>query len=572
MGTACTRIVERVAAATGQIEQANVEFSSLSDVKGGGVLFALPALLLNGLLKYTSKFFKLPIGFYGLNHIFLLLGFLALARVKSIEKLRYESPGEWGKILGLDRIPEVKTLREKISHLSQEKKVAQWGDVLAKNWMEQEPDSAGVLYIDGHVRTYYGSQTKLPRRYVSRQKLALRGVTDYWVNDGIGRPFFKISSPFTTGLQDMLEKDIVPRLCRDVPGQPTKQDLKKDQYLPRFVLIFDREGYSPDFFLRMWKLRIACQTYHKYPTENWPEEEFGDYEVKMPHGEVIKMTLAERGYFMGSKIWVREIRKKGESGHQTSVLSTDYCGELTSIAAHMFSRWSQENFFKYMMEHFEIDALMGYELTSLNETKKVVNPSYRQLEGQIKSLAAKLSRRQAKFNTLLLNDTDLSPKKLEKYEQKAGELLEEIQFMQTELEGFKKERKQTKKHIPYEDLPKDEQFQRIAPVRKQFLDTVKMIAYRAETAMAQLLKEKLGRKDDARPLLREIYKTDVDLLPDGENKTLTVKLHHLTNPQSDRAVQLLCDYLNATETIYPETEFRIIFELVSNSIPPSQEF
>ncbi len=553
MGTACTRIVDRVAAATGQLERADIQFSGLSDVKGGGVLFALPALEANGLLKYTDKFFQLPDGFYGPYHIFLLLGFLALARVRSIERLRYESPGEWGKILGLDRIPEVKTLRRKIDCLSREKEVAEWGGVLAKFWMDRDPDSAGVLYIDGHVRTYFGSRTKLPRRYVSRQKLALRGTTDYWVNDGTGRPFFRISSSFTTGLLDILETDIVPRLLRDVPGQPTRPELEKDPYLNRFVLIFDREGYSPDFFRRMWESRIACQTYHKYPKGNWPKKEFEEVEVEMPHGEIVEMTLAERAYRLEDKIWVREIRKKGESGHQTSVLSTDWCADFTAVAAHMFSRWSQENFFKYMMEHFEIDALTGYEMAPVSETKRVVNPDYRQLEGQIKSLAAKLSRKQAKFGALLLNDGSQSPKELAKYERRKGELLEEIEFMQPELDALKGERKATNKHIRFEDLPEEEQFQRISPVRKQFLDTVKMIAYRAETAMAQLLKEKLGRKDDARPLLREIYKTDIDLIPDEEEKTLTVKLHRLANPQSDRAVRFLCDHLNATETIYPDS-------------------
>jgi prepilin-type processing-associated H-X9-DG protein len=565
MGTACTRTVDRVAAATGMIDHAEVVFEDLQDVRGGGVLFALPALLMNGLLKYSDKFFKLPDGYYSLYNVFLLLGFMALARVKNIERLRYQEPGEWGRILGLDRIPEVRTLREKVGFLSaEEKTVGQWSGTLAKDWMDKNPDAAGVLYVDGHVRTYYGSKNKLPRRYVSRQKLALRGVTDYWVNDALGRPFFTISSAFTTGLLDILNNEIVPRLCRDVPGQPDNQELKNDPYRSRFVLIFDREGYSPDFFQRMWERRIACQTYQKYPKENWPEAEFGKYTVKMPHGETIEMELAERGFLLGDKIWVREIHRKCRSGHQTSVLSTDFRADFTEIAAHMFSRWSQENFFKYMMGNFDIDALTGYKLYGFNETKQVVNPRYRGLDSKVKSLAGKLGRKKAKFHDLQINESGLTPKKMEQYEQKKGELREEIEFMQKELELLKKERKQTKKHIPFEELADEEQFYRIAPARKQLLDTVKMVAYRAETAMAQILRECLGRKDDTRPLLRQIYNADIDLVPDENRKTLTVRLHRLANQQSDRAVGLLCDHLNDTETIYPGTNFKLNFELVSN--------
>jgi len=28
------------------------------------------------------------------------------------------------------------------------------------------------------------------------------------------------------------------------------------------ICIFDREGYNPAFFAKMWEKRIACQTYH----------------------------------------------------------------------------------------------------------------------------------------------------------------------------------------------------------------------------------------------------------------------------------------------------------------------
>ena len=127
-----------------------------------------------GLLRHSEKYFELPPGFYRLDSIFLVLAFMALARIKSVEKLRYCSPGEWGKLLGLDRIPEAKTLREKIGILSQQGEPYKWAGELGREWMEMEPEEAGVLYIDGHVRVYNGHQTELPRHYVSRQKLCLR--------------------------------------------------------------------------------------------------------------------------------------------------------------------------------------------------------------------------------------------------------------------------------------------------------------------------------------------------------------------------------------------------------------
>jgi len=108
----------RVLAAMGMIEQAPSEFQRCEDVSFGGVLFALPALLACGLLRHGTRFFSLPAGYYSLTHIFTMLAFMALCRVRSIENLRYTAPGEWGKLLGLDRCPEVKTLREKLKILT----------------------------------------------------------------------------------------------------------------------------------------------------------------------------------------------------------------------------------------------------------------------------------------------------------------------------------------------------------------------------------------------------------------------------------------------------------------------
>ena len=403
MGTGCTHVMERVAASVGILSEVSTRFERSYDVPKAGVLCALPALLTNGLLTHTSQYFSLPKGYYSLVQIFLLLAFMALARVINVAQLRSDSPGEWGNILGLDRIPEVKTLRQKIKHISETGQVSEWGGVLSNEWMESDPESAGTLYVDGNVRVYNGSKTKLPRRYVARQKLCLRGMTDYWVNDQQGRPFFVISTAFTSGLLEMLRAEIVPRLLSDVPGQPSAAQLEADRYLHRFAIIFDREGYSPQYFKEMWQKRIACQTYHKYAKDDWPESEFEEHRVTMSLGEQVKMELAERGIFLAKKLWVREIRKLTDSGHQVPVLSTDYKSEMTIIASHMFCRWSQENFFKYMRKHFNIQGLIDYNTEAVDGTKKVVNPIYRKLESQGRSKSAKLSRKKAEFYDISLN-------------------------------------------------------------------------------------------------------------------------------------------------------------------------
>jgi hypothetical protein len=192
--------MDRVAASVGMLNGAAIEFERVQDVPDGGVLLVLPALLLLGLLSKSRENFSMSEGFYPLESIFLVLALMALGRIPSLEALRYEAPGEWGKLIGLDRIPEVRTLRQKITELCAEPGNAQrWSSALAKQWMAEQPESAGVFYADGHVRVYHGKLTDLPRRYVARERLCLRGTTDYWVNAMDGRPFFVVSCAVDPG-------------------------------------------------------------------------------------------------------------------------------------------------------------------------------------------------------------------------------------------------------------------------------------------------------------------------------------------------------------------------------------
>ena len=221
MGNAATRSLERVAAAMGELESAPIEFQATCDVTRGGVLLALPALLASGLLRYTPEMYQLPNGFYGIDSIFLLLALMALGRIRSLEQLRYQAPGEWGKLLGLDRIPEVRTLREKLKLLCHDLgRALRWNAALAKEWIAQQNATELYFYCDGHVRVYHGEQTALPRHYVARQRLCLRATTDYWINAMDGQPFLYVNKEVDPGLIATLKQDVIPWLERNVarPG------------------------------------------------------------------------------------------------------------------------------------------------------------------------------------------------------------------------------------------------------------------------------------------------------------------------------------------------------------------
>jgi len=567
-GYATTRTLERVLSSCGFLNGAPLRFEMADDVAKGGVLFALPALLNEGLLRHTREHYELPPGYYPVETIFILLALLALVRCPSLERTRYETPGEWGRLLGLDRPPEVKTLRAKIAKLCEaEGRAAQWQSQLAKEWMAgsevDDPELAGLYYADGHVRVYHGGLTALPRRYLTRLRLCLRGTTDYWVNGLGGEPFFVVTQTVNPGLVGVLREKIVPRLLAEAP-QPSEATLQADPKAVRFTIVVDREGYSPAFFAELAEQRIAILTYHKKPGEPWPTEEFVQRTVRLYTGQTVELDLAERAVNFSNGLVGREVRVLDEDGSQGSIITTHPTLELTRAAAGMKARWSQENYLKYMMNHFGLDRLIEYGVAPLPETTLVINPAFRRLDQEVRRERATLTRLRAQFGAHGLPQNP-TPEQTQAFEVKGGELREKIVAQETVLNSRIQERKQTPRKLTLKELPEADRFGQLCPESKHFIDTIKMIAYRAESAMAGEVREALAREDDARALLRRLFTTPVNLRPDTNAKTLTVEVHRLGSALQDAAMARLCTVLTEMEVEFPTTDLRLIYRQVGSN-------
>jgi transposase len=567
LGVATSRTEERVLASLGKVTEVPLRFERCDDVPNGGVICALPALLAVGLLCHVRDYFSWPKGYYPMETIFLSLAYLALARVRSMEALRYEPPGEWGKLLGLDRIPEVKTIREKIAVLCQDpSQSAHWSSRLAQDWMALPGDQTGFYYVDGHVRVYHGSAAHRPKAYVAREQLCLRATLDYWVNAMDGQPFFVVTQELNERLIQTLEQDIVPRLKAQASRQPTPEQLEANHYLHRFVLVFDREGYSPEFFRRLWQERIAILSYAKRckATEDWPAEEFAAKTVLLINGQSIEFSMAERGVRLSNDYWVREVRHRDEQGHQTAIITTDWIDSMEKVVAALYARWCQENFFRYMIEHYSFDRLVQYGTEPLPDTSMVVNPARRILENEIRRERSLLNRQRARLNAKTM-PAEASTREAAAFEQKQGELLQAITDQKKHLDELKARRGEVPTHVAMKDLRPEDRFTALRSDSKHFIDTIKMIAYRAETALLGVARQNLQRSDDARAWIQQVLQSSANLIPDCAAKTLTVQIHPLTNRVHNQALQQLCTTLTDTETVYPNTDLRLVFQFLEPS-------
>ncbi len=237
------------------------------------------------LIEKLQKIYEpLSKGYYGLKTIIITLAIMALCRIKNPEQIKQCKVGELGRIIGMDRLPETRNLRNKIQQVVLQQKAKNFNAHLLNYWLNKE--ECVYFYVDGHVRIYYGKEAQLTRKYVSRQKLCLAATTEYWVNDSTGMPYLVVSGELHEKLQDIIEIQIIPEILKTDFIEKRQQ---KEQVI--FTLIFDREAYQPSFFYRLWNdHKIAIITYRKNVKDLWPEELFQYYEIQVI-GNKINMLL-----------------------------------------------------------------------------------------------------------------------------------------------------------------------------------------------------------------------------------------------------------------------------------------
>ena len=212
-------------------------------VARGGVLAALPMLLREGLLGAANRLFRCRRILWPEHHP-PVRRLHDAGRVRNPEALRYQAPGEWGAILGLDRCPEAKTLRRKLRLLaSTEHTVGDWQAELARTWATEHEDDWATLAVDGHVKVYAGRNGRLPKHFVARQKLCLPASVSYWINALGGAPLLCLHQALDPKLVKAIEHDVVPHLVELGVVPQAAPDLTKPQAgAPALTLVFDREA------------------------------------------------------------------------------------------------------------------------------------------------------------------------------------------------------------------------------------------------------------------------------------------------------------------------------------------
>lgn len=547
-GVAVQRHVERALARLGQLTEAAPQFVAAEAVRYGGALLALPALLTLGVLEAGEQTYgTLKKAFYGLRATLLVLAFMALLRIRTPEQLQGHPPGELGVLLGLDRAPEAKTLRRKLWELAARRQATQFSQRLAERWVRDNADAVGLLYVDGHVRPYHGTAHTLPEAWSARRRLCMPATTDIWVNQQDAQPLFVVTAPANDDLIAMLRREILPEVRRLVGER-------------RVTVVFDREGWSPKFFQELHTQGFGVLTYRKGAYAAWPVRVFQTV-TGVVEGRRVRYELAERSIELLPGFRMREVRRLCANGHQTAIVTTRADLAIEIVAARMFERWTQENFFRYMRQHFALDALVTYAVEPADPERTIPNPERKAIAKALTTSRAALKELEQAYGRQARTNPEARRPTMRGFKIAQAGLSQRITALEMKCRRLQARRAALPKRVPVNAVLDEAEIVKLSPEAKHLTDTIKMVAYRAETALVRSLTPHYARtEDDGRALIREMLLTSADILPQPEDHRLLVHLHSLANPRSNDALAELCETLNTLEVRYPGTDLQLVYQ------------
>lgn len=541
---AADRSFDRQLAHLGQLDDAAPLFRAGNSVPGAGVLLALPCLLESGLLRIGRKLYgEIGPAFYGLRTTLLTLLFMALLRIQRPEQLKERDPAAFGRLLGLDRAPEVKTLRRRLTHLAARHRAEQLGAELARQRVDQRGHLMGFLYIDGHVRAYHGQRSIASKAYVARRHLAMPATTDYWINDRSGDPLLVITGDLGQALAKAL-----PRLLGDV------RDVVGER---RVTIVFDRGGWSPKPFDTMIKDGFDVLTYRKGRCRHINERRFVRRRARLDGRRLDFLLHDQRVTFLKGKLRLRQVTRLCESGHQTQIITSRSDLRDIEVAWRMFDRWRQENFFKYMREEFLLDALVDYQIEPEEPTRTVINPQRRALDKQVRAARTDLAKLERQYGAAAADNAEQRRPTMRGFKLTHAKLGKQLRAARARLTRLLGQRRNVPERVEVRDL-NEPAVVKLATERKHLTDIIKMVAYQAESDLLALLRPHYPRADqEGRTLLHELFAAAGDIrLSDRE---LSITLAPLSSPHRTRAAQALCDRLDQTATLFPGSRLRIRF-------------
>jgi len=472
-------------------------FANAGSVAWAGALFLLAGVVAGGLIAAVEKIHgeaRRPC-FYWLSSLILtvvLPGAVGEPRAEGLTRL---GPVALGRLLGLDRAPEVGTLRARMQALAEVGRSGELVKMMAAAHLPASEDLPGIFHLEGHVRAYHG-RARLAEAHLARARLAMPGTIDTWVTDARGDGVMVWTGAAGAALSAELHTAMAE--IRSLVGPDARP-----------TLVFDRGGWSPKVFAEVISAGFHILTYRKGKCRPEPRGAFNIYDHVDDLGHRHSYHLADRSVRLAYKhaktnrrLAMRQVTRLDlRSGHQTQVLTTHDDWALTDVAQRTFDRWRIENFFRYMRPHYALDALDSYAKIADEATRSVPNPAKAKAKKASAAARSALGAAQAALATAdAANPTATSPAEATNTIAAATATL---QAARTGLTAAAKAVRALPTRVPLGDIHPDAVL--ADPERKRITDVIRMATYNAESALTKAVTPPLPtRRRSPQPAARNL--------------------------------------------------------------------
>ena len=460
------------------------------------------------------------------ERVMLTLFFIHALRLKSIEQTKHLLAAHFGPLV-LGAFCRLQSLRYAIDDISEQPHFDKAITQHYQNICERTELGDDIYYTDGHFSCYYGKYA-IPKGYDARRKQAARGRNTLYLHNSLGHNILSFESPTNTTLSVDIETLIgeMKTAFGEVKGKN---------------LFFDRGGFSAACFKKITKAEMYFTTYLKYRKKQAEIDEclFEEVEINI-HGTVVKNRLYETEIVRKAYGKLRTIIFIGKQGKQIPVITTNLTLSAVEIVARLQKRWVEENGFKYMDEHFNIDLLTTYETEEApDKIMSRANPDRKAANKAIAEKKAALNALKEDYATKLEDVKDKDELTIATFEEKEQVLRWQIKNIELELGLLELNRKAIPSKV--ETNMKDESVISCQK-RRLFINLVKTMNYNCEKWLQLLFCQYHPKADETLSLIRHVLIQPGRIRQRGQ--VLEVELERLDSGVQANTLEKVLEKLN----------------------------
>jgi len=447
--------------------------------------------------------------------------------IDTVEGAKHLRRSEAGPVVGLDRVPELATLRARLSALADGSDPLALQRAFAASMLRADPAADPVYFVDDHFVPYSGARpvgkgwnTKRRHAQPGRDDTLLVDARGWAVVFGSGEPTGLVST--LPGVLSQLREVLGP----DLP----------------ILLGFDRGGAYPSAFTACRDAGADWVTYRRAPLVVHAAAPARSWTVR--DGRRVSVLLADETVQLKGYGPARQLTLVEHGAPVLQVLTSDTTATGAALLCWLRARWRIENMFKYAAEHNGIDALADYLMDIGPDARMVTNPARVAARRAVAQAEAELSTAERALPQLLAGP--LTPKQMNAA---LPAVHRQIEVAAAALERTKTALRPVPAKVLATELDPNAQRARPRLARRGLQMVLRLLAFNAEAWLAGHFNAYLADPNEYRAVLRHLLHLGGQI--DYTTKTVTVTLDRPDSPRVARALELLTAELNATPARLP---------------------